>query len=81
MQSWQSVKSELLQDPEVRKAYEASEPEAALLNAIIDYRLKRGMSQAELAEMIGVREVSISELESAQAVPSVGFLQKLTRVL
>lgn len=81
MKSWQSLKSELLRNPEVRKAYEASEPEAALFNALINKRLEQGMNQAELAEMLGIREVSVSELKSLQKKPRASFLRKVARAV
>lgn len=53
-----------LKDPEFRKEYEALEPEYQLAKSIIELRLKRGITQKELAEKIGTKQSGISRLES-----------------
>ncbi len=74
-------KKKLLADPEVRKLYDELEPEYTLVRTIIDKRLKRNMSQQELAKKSGTGQSAISRLESGTANPSMKFLQKIARAL
>jgi len=51
---------ELLQDPEFRAEYEASDPAYQLARL----RIQRGLTQKELADMVGTKQPSIARLES-----------------
>ena len=75
------LKKELLADPEVKKYYDELEPEYALVRSIIDKRLKKNMSQTELAKKVGTGQSAISRLESGEANPSMKFLQKVAKAL
>jgi ribosome-binding protein aMBF1 (putative translation factor) len=79
--SYSQMKKELLSDPEVKRQYDALEPEYRLIRSVIDARLKRKMSQADLAKKIGTRQSAISRLESGDANPSFKFLQKVATAL
>jgi ribosome-binding protein aMBF1 (putative translation factor) len=79
--TFEEHKKELLSDPEVKKYYDALEPEYALIRSLIDKRLKKKMSQAELAHKIGTRQSAISRLEGGGSNPSMKFLQKVARAL
>lgn len=72
---------EALKDPVVKKHYDALEPEYALIRSILDKRLKKKMSQAQLAKKVGTRQSAISRLESGESNPSFKFLQKVARAL
>jgi transcriptional regulator with XRE-family HTH domain len=48
---------------------------------VIHYRVSRGMSQAELARMIGMRQPNIARLESGGHEPSLSTLARLSSVL
>lgn len=72
---------EALKDPEVKKYYDELEPEYQLIRAVIDKRLKKKMSQAQLARKMGTRQSAISRLESGESNPSFKFLQKVARAL
>lgn len=68
---------EQLRDPEFRKAYEALQPERAIVQAIIDARHRTGMTQKELSERTGIAQGDISRLEKGNANPSLRTLQRL----
>ncbi|MEK7166376.1 MAG: helix-turn-helix transcriptional regulator [Patescibacteria group bacterium] len=74
-------KKKLLADPEVRKHYDALGPEYELIRSVIDKRMKKRMSQADLAKKIGTGQSAISRLESGEANPSMKFLQKVASAL
>ena len=81
MKSWQAFKKELLRDPEVKKAYDELGPEFELIAAIIEQRIKAGMTQAQLAKKLGTKQSAISRLESGTYNPSLEFLRKLAKAL
>lgn len=75
------LKRELLADPEVRRYYDELAPEYELIRAVIDKRLKKKMSQKELARKIGTGQSAISRLEGGESNPSFKFLQKVATAL
>ena len=44
-------------------------------------RMLRGLTQAQLAEMVGSRQPSIARLENGTSAPSLSFLTKITESL
>ncbi|MBI2040413.1 helix-turn-helix transcriptional regulator [Candidatus Microgenomates bacterium] len=74
-------KKEVLKDPELRVEYNRLQPEYAVIQAILDARIKKGVTQKELAQRIGTKQSVISRLESGRANPSVAFLKKLAQAL
>ena len=70
---------EQLQDSEIRKEYEALQPEHTVIQAMIDARKKSGMTQKELAEITGIAQGDISKLERGSANPSIRTLQRLAK--
>ena len=51
------------------------------MNKLIEIRAKRGMTQAELAEVCGVSQKTISALEVDRRNPSYDLLIRLTKAL
>lgn len=72
---------EALKDPELMVEYDKLQPEFAMIQAVIDARVKKGVTQKELAQKIGTKQSVISRLESGRANPSVAFLKKLAQAL
>ncbi len=68
---------EQLQDSEIRKEFEALQPEHAVIQAMIDARRKSGLTQKELSERTGIAQGDISKLERGNANPSIRTLQRL----
>ena len=44
-------------------------------------RMERGLTQAELAHLVGTRQSSISRLESGKTEPSLSFLRRVVEAL
>ena len=74
---FEQVKAELLADPEVKAAYDALEP----AYQIARLRIERGLTQAQLAALVGTKQPSIARLEKGQSTPSVAFLNRLAAAL
>lgn len=72
---------EALKDPAFKAEYDRLQPEFAVINAIIEARRKKGVTQEDLAKKIGTKQSVISRLESGRANPSVAFLKKLAQAL
>jgi len=44
-------------------------------------RIQRGLTQAQLAEMVGTRQPSIARLENGTSIPSLSFLDRIAKAL
>lgn len=75
--SFDDFLAEQLKDPEIRKEYEALQPERAIIQAIIDARRDSGLTQKELSQRTGIAQGDISKLEKGNANPSIRTLQRL----
>ncbi len=56
-------------------------PEFGLIAMIIEKRIQKGMTQAQLAKKIGTKQSAIARLESGTYNPSIDFLQKVAEGL
>ena len=74
-------KKELLKNPKIKAEYDRLQPEFAVIQAMIDARRKKGMTQAKLAKKIGTKQSVISRLERGNANPTILFLKKLAQAL
>ena len=81
MTNWETFKKELLKDKEVAREYERLKPKYMLISQIIGARIKKGLTQAELAKKVGTKQSAIARVESGNANPSVSFLEKLAKAL
>jgi ribosome-binding protein aMBF1 (putative translation factor) len=68
---------EALKDPLLKAEYDRQQPEFAAIQAIIDARVKKGITQKELAKRMGTTQSAISRLEAGNVSPTISFLQKL----
>ena len=73
----EQVKQMMLQDPEVKKKYDALAPIYEIQEELIKLRNEKGLNQKQLAELIGTKQSAISRLESGNYNPSIQLLTKL----
>ena len=66
-----------LQDPEFLAEFEKLEPGYQVARL----RLLRGLTQSQLAEMVGTKQPSIARLENGESTPSLSFLEKVAEAL
>ena len=66
-----------MDDPDFIAAAEGLEPGYQVARL----RLLRGLTQAQLAEMVGTRQPSIARLENGSSTPSLSFLNKIAAAL
>ncbi|KKS33104.1 MAG: Transcriptional regulator, XRE family [Candidatus Amesbacteria bacterium GW2011_GWA2_42_12] len=79
--TWKDFRKELLADPEVAKEVKRLEPEYQLANSLITTRIKRRLTQAQLAKKAKTNQASISRLEWASSKPSLSLLRKIASAL
>jgi len=80
--SFEDMLNRKLKDPDFRKEYDALEEEYTLAREIIELRIKKNLSQKELAEMIGTSQPSIARLESGKYKNvSMSFIRKVAKAL
>ena len=76
------VRKNLLRDPEFRLHYEELKFRRQIAQALTEARKRAGMTQAELAELVGTAQPAIARLESGSGgVPSLPFLARVARAL
>ena len=77
MKTFDSYLKQKLEDADVRREYEAMEPEFAIVQAMIDARKASGLTQKELSDKTGITQADISRLERGNANPSLQTLRRL----
>ncbi len=70
--------NESLRDPKFKKEFDALKPKYDLIRAILDARLKRGVTQKELARRVGTTQSAIARFESGAGNPTLDFLSKVS---
>ncbi|MBI2009785.1 MAG: helix-turn-helix transcriptional regulator [Candidatus Chisholmbacteria bacterium] len=70
-----------LKNLKYKAEYDRLQPEFAVIGAMIEARIKKGLTQAKLAKKIGTKQSVISRLETGHANPSLNFLRKLASAL
>jgi phage-related protein/DNA-binding XRE family transcriptional regulator len=82
MKSWEKfedIKAKWLKDPEFKKAYDDLEIEYDIALALIKARTKAGLTQDEVASLMGTTQSVIARLESGKTLPSVKTLAKYAK--
>jgi len=81
MIDFKTFKAKVLKDPEAKKAYDDLEPVYTLIESIIEKRLKKGLTQKQLAEKIDTKQSAISRLEGGRFNPTLSLLNKIAKAL
>ena len=77
MPKFEDWEAEKIKDPDFLAAAEELEPGYQVARL----RMLRGLTQAQLAEMVGTRQPSIARLESGSSTPSLSLLAKIAEAL
>ena len=81
MRDLQELTEELMQDPEFKKEYDALQPEMDITRAILDARIRAGLTQTQLSEKSGISQADISRLEKGVRNPSLALLMRLAEAM
>ena len=76
MNNLQRLKERALQNPEVRREYNALADEFEFINALLRMRSAAGLTQEELARRMGTKKSNIGRLENGRTNPSWATLKK-----
>lgn len=66
-----------MKDPQFREAAEELEP----AYQVARLRILRGLTQDQLADLVGTRQPSIARLESGKVEPRLSFLRRVVEAL
>jgi len=69
--------AEQMQNPAFRAAAEELEP----AYQVARLRIMRGLTQQQLAELVGTKQPSIARLESGKSEPTISFLRRVVEAL
>lgn len=79
------LKEKALKRKNVKREYDALEPEFSLLRELLHARQQAGLSQADIAELMGTKAPAITRLESAltngKHSPSIATLKRYAEAL
>jgi len=78
---WKNIKKELLNNPIVREEYSKLQPEYEIISKLIEIRLKKNLTQKELAELLGTKQSGISRIENGGYIPSMKLIRKIAEIL
>ena len=81
MDNWENIKKEILNNSEVKNAYDNLEVEYQILSDIVRLRNEKKITQKELAKKIGTTQSALSRFEMGNVNPSLDFLKKIATAL
>jgi ribosome-binding protein aMBF1 (putative translation factor) len=79
--TFDSLLTERLRDPAFKKAYLASQPEHDLITEVIEKRIKKGLTQRELAKKLGTKQPAVSRFEAGRGNPTINFIHNIADAL
>lgn len=81
MNTWKSFKQRLLKDKEFAAEYKRLQPRYDIISQLIEARIRKGITQQELAKKMGTKQSAIARLESGNYNPTLEFLIKTAKAL
>lgn len=75
--TWDSIRDNILSDPEVKTEYDALNYEFELIKTVITLREKIGLSQRQFAAKVGMKQSQLARIESGRQMPKLKTLAKL----
>ncbi len=78
---YEDFKAQRRTDPEVRKEYEALEPEFRLIRDVLLLRSELNLSQMQLAKLVGTKQPAISRLERGDGNITINTLRRIADAL
>lgn len=79
--NWKEIRGQILKDPQVAAEYEAQRAHYEMISQIIEERTAQGLTQTDLAKMIGTAQANISRFESGDYNATVRFLESIAKCL
>ena len=81
--SFKDFKEKAFENPDVKAEYDALEPVYKLRKKLIEMRIRKGVTQDELAKIMHTQKSNISRLECGEKVsfPTIATIEKYARAL
>jgi len=81
VKSLKDVKAKLLDNPAVRQAYDAQAPEFDLARELIAARMRAGLTQGDVAALMGTTQSVVARIESGRGTPSMRTVQRFANAV
>lgn len=81
MKTLKTLKRELLRDKRTARAYANLAAEFDVAHALIDARVRAGLSQTQVAERMGTTQSVVARLESGRRRPSMRTVERFARAV
>ena len=77
MRSYKDYKEKALSNSQVKAEYDALQPEYDLIQAMIEARTSRNITQKELSALTGIAQADISRIENGTRNPSLAMVKRI----
>ncbi|MBF0256265.1 MAG: helix-turn-helix transcriptional regulator [Gammaproteobacteria bacterium] len=85
MLTHEQLRQKMLSNPEVKAKFDELKEEFDLFDALLEARVNAGLTQAEVAEIMGTKAPAVARLESGggnkKHSPSIATLQRYARAV
>lgn len=81
MKTLKTLKRQLLRDKRTARAYADLAAEFDVAHALIDARVRAGLSQTQVAERMGTTQSVVARLESGRRRPSMRTVERFARAV
>ena len=81
MKTLKTLKRELLRDKRTARVYADLADEFDVARALIDARVRAGLSQIQVAERMGTTQSVVARLESGRRPPSMRTVERFARAV
>jgi len=78
---FEELKKELMRDPKFRAEWEKNDVKVDIALMIDEARIKKGITQAQLAKKMKTKQAAISRAESGSYLPGLSFLERMAKAL
>lgn len=73
----ETLNEELKSNADFKREYDSMELEYQLINAILDARKEKNLTQKELSDITGIAQSDISRIETGNANPSLQTIERI----
>ncbi|MDE1975371.1 MAG: helix-turn-helix transcriptional regulator [Patescibacteria group bacterium] len=81
MKTHAQFKAEIVKDPRLKASYDRLEPEFRVYSALVGERIKKKLTQRDLAKKLGVAQSALARFESGRGNPTFAWLSKVATAL
>jgi ribosome-binding protein aMBF1 (putative translation factor) len=79
--NYKNLRKQILSNPKVQEERNKYKLSFEIAEMVMDARVKKHMSQKELAKRVGTKQPGIARLESGDVLPSLTLLKKVAKAL